>query len=563
MIAMKKILKTAAAIVACSLLPALGALAAGGGPAACVLAAFSSAALAALCFALLPWLSGGVDTQRKIAELAMASTSDLVAVVDLEGRRIYNSPSYSRLKDTSRLKGTDSFSEIHPEDRARVKEIFRRTVETGKGESAEYRFLLPDGTVRFIESMGNVIKGADGRPSRVVVVSRDVTGRKKLEQQLRQAQKMEALGQLAGGVAHDFNNIITSLSAYADFIARGVPAASQPAEDAAEIKKICGRAAGLSRQLLAFSRKQLLAPRVLDLNVIAAGVQKMLSRLIGENIELTIQKHPEPVAALADPGQIEQVLLNLSVNARDAMPSGGKLTIKVFPCEYLDYLLGSDIVPGKYAVISVSDTGAGMDGAVKSRIFEPFFTTKRPGSGTGLGLSTVYGIVKQSGGYISVESEPGRGSVFSVYIPLAEGKPEKFELSGVFPALRRGSEVVLLVEDDPVLRSVTRRTLQENGYKVLEAATDSEALLIAEERQKGRIDLILTDIVLPGMNGFDLAERVAAANPGIAKVYISGYTDPDIIKTEFIKPESPLIQKPYTTDALMLGLRVALDARKK
>jgi len=437
----------------------LPALAVGGGMTA-VLAIFAAAALTALCFILLPGPAAWKDETREISELAMASTSDLVAVVDLEGKRIYNSPSYSLLKDAGQLKGTDSFNEIHPEDRARVKEIFNRTVETGKGERAEFRFLLPDGSVRFIESMGNVIKGEGGGPRCVVVVSRDVTERKKLELQLLQAQKMEALGQLAGGVAHDFNNIITSLSAYADFIAREVPAGSQPAEDAAEIKKVCGRAAGLSRQLLAFSRKQLLSPRVLDLNAITAGVQKMLSRLIGENIELIIQKHREPVPALVDPGQIEQVLLNLAVNARDAMPGGGKLVIKVFPCEYTDYLLGSDIVPGKYAVLSVSDSGVGMDAAVKSRIFEPFFTTKKPGSGTGLGLSTVYGIVKQSGGYLSVDSEPGKGSVFSVHLPLSEGRMEKFGLTGEFPALRRGSEVVLLVEDDPVLRSVTRRTLQ-------------------------------------------------------------------------------------------------------
>jgi len=221
------------------------------------------------------------------------------------------------------------------------------------------------------------------------------------------------------------------------------------------------------------------------------------------------------------------------------------------------------MVPGKYAVISVSDSGSGMAPAVKARIFEPFFTTKRPGSGTGLGLSTVYGIVKQSGGHISVDSEPGRGSAFSVYLPLSEAPADKLETTGSFPALRRGSETVLLVEDDPILRSVTRRTLAENGYKVLEAATDSEALLIAEERQKGKIDLILADIVLPGMNGFDLAERVAVSNPGIARVYISGYTDPAVIKAEFIKPESPLVQKPYTTDALLLGLRAALDAREK
>ncbi len=562
---MTKTLQAAAVILASSLISWFAVFSATGlsGWEGAAAASGLCAALSGLALRFLPELLRGRDPEHALAELAMNSTSDMVAVVDLEGRRVYNSPSYARLRDPALLKGTDSFSEIHPDDREKVREIFRRTVETGKGERAEYRFLLPDGSAQFIESIGNVIKGADGKPHRVVVVSRDVTERKKLEQQLRQAQKMEALGQLAGGVAHDFNNILTSLSAYADFIRKAAAPGGQIAGDAMEIKQICERAAGLSRQLLAFSRKQVMSPRVLDLNAIAAGVQKMLSRLIGENMQLVIQKHPEPVPALVDPGQIEQVLLNLAVNARDAMPGGGKLVIKVYPCEYTDYLLGSDIIPGKYAVISVSDTGLGMDAAVKARIFEPFFTTKRPGSGTGLGLSTVYGIIRQSGGVISVDSEPGRGSVFSIYLPLSEAPVDKLETTGSFPALRPGSETVLLVEDDPVLRSVTRRTLQENGYKVLEAATDSEAVLIAEERQKGKIDLILSDIVLPGMNGFDLVKRVEESNPGIAKVYISGYTDPAIIKTEFIKPETPFIQKPYTTDALLLGLRAALEGAKK
>jgi len=565
---MLKTLQVGAVVLFSSLLSYLLVFSAlgGSGVAGAAAASVFSAGLAAVSLRFLPAVQrtkGPGCGMAELAELAMDNTSDLVAVVDLEGRRIYNSPSYSLLKAPGQLKGTDSFREIHPEDRSRVKEIFRRTAETGNGEQAEYRFLLPDGSVRFIESVGNVIKDAAGKPYRIVIVSRDVTDRKKLELQLHQSQKMEALGQLAGGVAHDFNNIITSLSAYAEFIIKASEADSQIAEDADEIKKVCERAAGFSRQLLAFSRKQVLAPRVLDLNVIAAGVQKMLGRLIGENVEFVLQRHPDPVPALADPGQIEQVLLNLAVNARDAMTGGGKLTIKIYPCEYTDYLLGSDIVPGRYAVISVSDTGCGMDASVVTRIFEPFFTTKRPGSGTGLGLSTVYGIVRQTGGQLTVDSEPGKGSTFSVYLPLSASPVDKFETTGSLRAVRPGSETVLLVEDDPVLRSVTRRTLQENGYKVLEAATDSEALLIAEERQKGKIDLILADIVLPGMNGFDLAERVAVSNPGLAKVYISGYTDPSVIKTEFIRPESPFIPKPYTTDALLLGLRAALDARKK
>lgn len=527
-----------------------------------VLAFSVGAALTAVFLLSRRGLRGASGADRA-AELALKNTSDLVAVVDLQGRRLYNSPSYALLKDPDLLKGTDSFNEIHPEDRARVKEIFQRTVETGKGERAEYRFLLPDGAVLHIESMGNVIFGPGGKPEKVVIVSRDVSERKKLEGQLRQSQKMEALGLLAGGVAHDFNNIITSLSAYADFIIKSQEAGRQVREDAGEIKKVCERAAALSRQLLAFSRKQLLSPKVLDLNAVAGGMQKMLSRLIGASVSLEIEPHSSPVPALADQGQIEQVLLNLAVNARDAMPAGGRLTIKVFSCEYGDYLLGSDLVPGRYAVVSVSDTGTGMSQEVKGRIFEPFFTTKAPGAGTGLGLSTAYGIVRQSGGYISVDSEPGKGSVFTIYLPLSEQKADDGAGSGPLPAMRRGSETVLLVEDDTVLRSVTRRTLQGNGYKVLEAATDSEALLLAEGREKGKIDLILADIVLPGMNGFDLAERVAAANPGIGKMYISGCTDPDIIKAEYISAATPFLQKPFTTDALLFSLRTALEARKK
>ncbi|OIO04927.1 MAG: hypothetical protein AUJ51_01095 [Elusimicrobia bacterium CG1_02_56_21] len=565
---MTKILKAFSVIllstlIACPLVFILAGLTGFPGAAA---AGVLSAVLAGAFLRFSPELICGKDSgceMAALAELAMNNTSDMVAVVDLEGRRLYNSPSYSQLRDPVLLKGTDSFNEIHPDDQARVREIFKRTVETGKGERAEYRFLLPDGSVQFIESMGNVINDPGGKAQRVVIVSRDVTERKKLELQLRQSQKMEALGQLAGGVAHDFNNIITSLSAYAEFIRKAAPEGSQIADDAGEIKKVCGRAAGLSRQLLAFSRKQLMQPRVLDINSIASGVQKMLARLIDENIEIVIRKHPTPVPALVDPGQIEQVLLNLAVNARDAMPGGGKLVISIFPCEYSDYLLGSDIVPGKYAVITVADNGTGMSPEVRAKIFEPFFTTKQTGAGTGLGLATVYGIVKQSSGYISVDSEPGLGTTFSIYLPLSVSDIEKFETTGSFTALRKGTETVLLVEDDHVVRAVTRRTLADNGYRVLEAATDSEALLMAEEREKGKIDLVLADIVLPGMNGFDLCERIAVSNPGIARVYISGCTDPAVIKTEFIKPESPLIQKPYTTDVLLLGLRAALDDRKK
>ena len=562
---MKKSLWTpAAAVIAFGLGAALATAAGPGGAARSGVIAGLSAAAAFFFFRLLA--SGGKaaapDPRSELLPV-LDTISDLVALIDINGKRIYNSPSYKKsLADPEKLRGTDSFHDIHPEDRDRVMEIFRRTVRTGVGERAEYRFLLPDGSVRYIESQGNVVKNADGSTRHIVMVSRDISHRKKLEEQLRQAQKMEALGQLAGGVAHDFNNIITSLIGYAGFIAAACPPGSQMAEDAGEIRKVAERATALSRQLLAFSRRQILSPKITDLNVIVSGIQKMLGRLIGANIEIVAAPHKSPVLARVDPGQMEQVILNLAVNARDAMPSGGRLTVSVFPCAYEDYLLGSDLVPGNYAVLSVADTGTGIDAGIHSKIFEPFFTTKRPGEGTGLGLSTVYGIVKQSGGHIVFNTTPGKGTVFTVYLPLAEGEVERSPGGTAATAPKRGTETVLLVEDDHIVRAMTRRILQENGYTALEASSDSEAMLLASGRHKRKIDVILTDIVLPGMNGFELAAKVSAENPGIARVYMSGYTDPAIIKAEFIKPESPLIQKPFDPDALLAGLRAALDSRR-
>ena len=393
-----------------------------------------------------------------------------------------------------------------------------------------------------------------------IAFSRDITERKKLEAQFFQAQKMEAVGQLAGGVAHDFNNLLGVILGYSELLLEKQDAAQPQFRQLEEIKKAAKYGASLTRQLLAFSRKQVLEPKVLDLNQLIADMLKMLQRLIGEDVALTFVPTASLGSVKVDPGQIEQVLMNLVINARDAMPNGGKLTIETENVE-LDqayFNQHSSGTPGPHVLLAVSDTGTGMDADTQARIFEPFFTTKEKGKGTGLGLATVYGIVKQSGGYVWVYSEPGHGTTFKVYFPrFAEvGASEKADIAP--KATPQGSETILLVEDAEPLRELTRLFLEGAGYTVLEASSGAEAL----EKSRGHtgpIHLLVTDVIMPGMSGADLARKLRAERPESGIIFISGYTDDAIAHHGVLESGVTLLVKPFTRDALTSKVREVLD----
>jgi PAS domain S-box-containing protein len=380
--------------------------------------------------------------------------------------------------------------------------------------------------------------------------------------QLVQTQKMEAVGRLAGGVAHDFNNILTAITGYAELLLLTLGDLDPRHKDIEEIKKASGRASGLTRQLLAFSRKQVLQPRVLNLNAVVANMEKMLRRLIREDIELATVLDPALGRVKADPGQIEQVIMNLAVNARDAMPQGGKLTIETMNV-YLDEDYARqhvDVQPGPYVMLAVSDTGVGMDEETLSHLFEPFFTTKEKGAGTGLGLATVYGIVKQSGGHIWVYSEPEPGTTFKIYLPRVEEAVELLQPGAALAKLPQGTETVLLVEDADMVRELARRVLLQNGYTVLVARHGGEALQVCEQNE-GPLHLLVTDVVMPGgMSGRDLAENLAPLHPGMKVLYISGYTDNAIARHGVLEPGIAFLQKPFTPDSLVRKVREVLDA---
>jgi two-component system cell cycle sensor histidine kinase/response regulator CckA len=378
-----------------------------------------------------------------------------------------------------------------------------------------------------------------------VVINEDVTEVLQLENQLHQAQKMEAVGHLAGGVAHDFNNLLTIINGYSEVILDQIPAESPMRASVREIAQAGERAASLTRQLLAFSRKQVLEPKVLDLNAVVTDTAKMLRRLLGEDIDLKTVLEPGLGRVKADPGQIEQVLMNLAVNARDAMPRGGNLTIETANADLDEtYTRYSDLRPGSYVLLAVSDTGIGMDEATRARIFEPFFTTKGPGQGTGLGLATVYGIVKQSNGQVDVASEPGQGTTFKIHLPVVEEVIAPGKSQPARNAPLRGNETILLAEDEPALRALTRHILQLRGYT-------------------GTIHLLVTDVVMPVMSGRQLAERLAAIRPGVKVLYLSGYADDAVIRHGILQAETAFLQKPFTPSSLAAKVREVLDQQEE
>jgi len=390
----------------------------------------------------------------------------------------------------------------------------------------------------------------------------EITERKSLEAQLRQAQKMEAVGRLAGGVAHDFNNAIGVIVGYSALLKERVTSDETSQRYADEIGKAGNRAAGLTRQLLAFSRKQVIQPVVLNLDAIVGETEKMLRRLIGEDIEVTIIRDPELGRVRADPGQIDQILMNLAVNARDAMPQGGKLVIETANAELDATNLNQHTYakPGRYVMLSVSDTGCGMSKEIQAQIFEPFFTTKAAGQGTGLGLSTVYGIVKQSEGYVWVYSEVGQGARFKVFLPRVEAAAQPVPGADT-SAVPGGSETILLVEDDEAMRMLTRNCLESGGYTVLDAH-EGEAAIHAVSQHSGPIHLLLTDVVMPGLSGRSLAESLVVARPEIKILYMSGYTADIITQRGILEPEVALLEKPFTKEALLRKVRKVLDGER-
>jgi two-component system, cell cycle sensor histidine kinase and response regulator CckA len=396
-----------------------------------------------------------------------------------------------------------------------------------------------------------------------LVSSTDVTEKRRLEEQFLQSQKMESMGRLAGGVAHDFNNLLGVITGYGELLKKGVNGDSRLRRYADEIGKAAERATGLTRQLLAFSRKQVLQPRIFDLNAAVVDTEKMLRRVIGEDLQLVTRLDDGLGQVRVDPGQIDQVLMNLAVNARDAMPRGGRLTIETANVE-LDAAAARaepGVPPGRYVRLTVGDTGQGMTPEVRARVFEPFFTTKEPGKGTGLGLATVHGIVTQSDGYIALDTEPGRGTTFRIYLPRVDAPAEDADASAVEAEVPRGGETLLLVEDETSLREIVRESLESCGYHILSAKDGSEALDICAARGAA-IDLMLTDVVMPGMSGRELADRLRVSRPDIAVLYMSGYTDDAVVRHGLLAEDMALVQKPFRAAALARRVREVLDKRR-
>ncbi|HEU5098872.1 MAG TPA: response regulator, partial [Roseiflexaceae bacterium] len=392
-------------------------------------------------------------------------------------------------------------------------------------------------------------------------VSRDIAERKRLEAQLLQAQKMETVGRLAGGIAHDFNNLLTAITGYAELAIEDLPTDSPARGDIQELRKAADRATVLTRQLLTFARKQRLEPRIVDLNQLLWDMSELIRRLIGEHIELVTLTEPDLGRVQADRSQLEQVVVNLVVNARDAMPEGGRLAIQTanvtFDATYTDGHI--DVVAGRYVLLTVSDTGVGMDVTVREHLFEPFFTTKAPGKGTGLGLATCYGIIKQHGGYILAYSEISRGTLMKVYLPRVDAPPDRLPNADI-RAHPRGDETILLVEDEPAVRDLAARVLREQGYQVLEAGDGYEALRIVEQQQDTRIDLLLTDVVMPRMGGVALAQRLISQRPGIPVLFTSGYTEDTMLYAGQLAAGTHFLHKPFSPATLAQKVRAILDS---
>jgi PAS domain S-box-containing protein len=503
--------------------------------------------------------------QRLSAAIEQAAES--VIITDTEGAIIYVNPAFeavSGYSPTEAIGRNPRFLKSAQQDAAVYKELWV-TIKAGQVWRGRLVNKKKDGTLYTEEATISPVRDERGVIVNFVAVKRDVTRELQLEEQYYQAQKMESIGRLAGGVAHDFNNLLTSMIGHTWLALELLPPAEPARGDLKVVLQNAERAAGLTRQLLAFARRQVIEPRLLNLNELILNMDKMLRRLIGEDIELATAVAPDLGRVRADPGQVEQVLLNLAINARDAMPRGGKLTIETANVELDETYTHQHhgVEPGAYVMLAVSDTGIGMDAATQARIFEPFFTTKTQGQGTGLGLATVYGIVKQSGGDIWVYSEPGRGTTFTIYLPrLPETTPLPEAQPNPPAEMPAGTETVLLVEDEEAVRALARQVLELNGYTVLAASNGAEALRLSEQHREP-IHLLVTDVVMPHMSGHELAERLAAQHPEMKVLYMSGYTDQAIGPHGVLEPGSFFLQKSFTPSTLVQTVREVLDTSEQ
>jgi PAS domain S-box-containing protein len=484
------------------------------------------------------------------------------------GCLLYISPGYERIWGRSRpvLQDTplDWINAVHPDDRDRVVRALTSMRASGHLDE-EYRIVRPDGSIRWIRDRGYPLKDTSGRVIRIAGVAEDITEQRALEAQLRHAQKMDSVGQLAGGVAHDFNNILTVIGGSAEVLTARLTAADADTRDLlTEINKSAKRAAALTRQLLVFSRQQVLEPRVIELNAAVTDAETMLRRLVGEDIRFTTALDPAVGRVKIDPGYLAQVLVNLAVNSRDAMPGGGTLTIAT-RAMVLDEAYAAthpNVQPGRYVALVVHDSGTGIPPEVQSRIFDPFFTTKGAGRGTGLGLAVVHGIVQQSGGHIDVESEPSRGTTFTICVPEVDDPVTRDAEAHPAPALR-GTETVLLVEDDAPLRGFAARTLSDHGYRVLEAS-DGPAAVGLFKTHAGAVDLVVTDVVMPEMSGCMLVKALRMFHPpGLKVLYMSGYTDDAVVRQGIMHEEVAFLRKPFDRRVLLERVRELLDAPQR
>jgi two-component system cell cycle sensor histidine kinase/response regulator CckA len=498
------------------------------------------------------------ERYRLLAE----NSSDLISLIDLDQGewRVYASPSFRTVlgHDPSALIGASAFALVHPNDVKSVHEQLSRVATQGAVQITN-RLRHADGSWRWFEVQVTAIALQERRYA--LAVGRDITERKRLEAQFLQVQKMESIGRLAGGVAHDFNNLLTAMLGNLELALDAQALDHRIRGDLEEAHKAAERAAILTHQLLAFASKQVIEPQIINLNLLIDELHKLLQRLIGENVTLIMQPGSDMVHVKADPGQIEQLIVNMAVNARDAMPNGGKLTIATrniaLDQEYAQHV---GVTPGAYVLLTISDTGDGMDETTLHHIFEPFFTTKSIGKGTGLGLATCYGIVKQHGGQIVPYSEPGHGSTFQIYLPHATMPVSERAPHQQTAMLPRGTETVLLAEDEATVRTLVVRVLREYGYTVLEASDGDEALRLSSERATTPIDLLLTDVVMPQLSGIALAEQIGALRPGLKVLYISGYIEHARVGDDPFTPSDNFLHKPFTPAALVRKVRDVLDS---